>query len=246
MKLKQILKVFLAFAAVLIFMGCKKDKNNDFKLDSQVQLASYSINGIAAAIDQKTGAISVNVPFGTDISNLIPKVEMPDGATSSMNFDKPVNFTGAVDFRVMNGNLFKDYSTTVKIIPPRKTSLLCPACSCVTGGIHDCFACIARYKSTVGILQPAVICIITRIVKVIGVPGFYHRTRTNQVILCRFIAIRNHLAIIAEIEQVFRTQLVDGMLTSAALLYLIGIIVQKKQFKLSVHIAWHHIANPSC
>ncbi|MCX2430753.1 DUF4960 domain-containing protein [Pedobacter sp. GR22-10] len=121
MKLKQILKAFFAFVMALTILGCKKDKNNDFKLDSQVQLMSYSINGIAATIDQKTGAISVNVPFGTDISNLMPKLEMPDGATSSMNFTKPINFTGIVDFRVVNGNLFKDYSTTVKITPPLKS-----------------------------------------------------------------------------------------------------------------------------
>lgn len=121
MKIKQIWKALLAFIMTVTIVSCEKDKNNDFMLDTQVQLISYSINNIAATIDQKTGAINVNVPFGTDISNLMPKLEMPVGATTSMNFTKPVNFTGSVAFKVFNGNLFKDYSTTVKIIPPLKS-----------------------------------------------------------------------------------------------------------------------------
>jgi hypothetical protein len=121
MKLKEILKAFIPVVVLFMLLGCKKEKDSNFTLDTQVQLSSFSINGIKGEIDQMTGAIGLNVPFGTDISSLVPVLEMPSGASVSMDSTKPINFTGAVDFRVVNGNLFKDYSATVKITPPLKS-----------------------------------------------------------------------------------------------------------------------------
>ncbi|QIL37979.1 DUF4960 domain-containing protein [Pedobacter sp. HDW13] len=119
MKLKNIFApVFLLVAIILVLAGCKKSKNDDFKLDTQVQLSSFSINGTVASINQLTGAVTVNLPFGTDLTNLSPAMELPEGATANIINAKPLNFTGAVAFRVVNGNLFKDYSVTVKIISP--------------------------------------------------------------------------------------------------------------------------------
>lgn len=119
MKLRYTYTPVLLLAWLLIVIaGCKKDKKENFDLDAKVQLSSFSISGAAGVINQSTGAITVNLPFGTGLKNLTPSMELPAGATATLENAKPLNFTGKVDFRVINGNVFKDYSVIAKIIPP--------------------------------------------------------------------------------------------------------------------------------
>ena len=119
MKLRYTYSAILLLALILLaFTGCEKAEKQNFDLNAQVQVSSFSVNGTAAVINQLTGAITVNLPFGTGLTNLSPSMELPAGARATLSNDKPLNFTGAVDFRVINGNVFKDYSVTAKIIPP--------------------------------------------------------------------------------------------------------------------------------
>jgi hypothetical protein len=117
-KLKNRYTPIFLLVLILAFAGCEKSDKQDFNLDAQVQLASFSVNGTAAVINQLTGAITVDLPFGTELTDLKSSMELPAGATATLEHDKPLNFTGAVDFRIINGNVFKDYSVTVKVIPP--------------------------------------------------------------------------------------------------------------------------------
>ncbi|RYY36621.1 MAG: DUF4960 domain-containing protein [Sphingobacteriaceae bacterium] len=115
-------KVFsLLMALSLLWVSCKKDKNSAFDVDADVTLKSYTINNINGEVDNKTGAITVWVPFGTDVSNLTAVMQMPGGANVSPASGSEMNFTGPVKYRVTNGNLYKDYTVTVKIVPPLST-----------------------------------------------------------------------------------------------------------------------------
>jgi len=118
MKLSYSYTPILLLILMLTVLGCKKSEKQDFDLDAKVQLNSFSVNSTAAEINQLTGAITLNLPFGTALTSLSPSMELPAGATATLEKGKPLNFTGTVDFRVTNGNVFKDYSVTVKIIPP--------------------------------------------------------------------------------------------------------------------------------
>ncbi|RYE13008.1 MAG: DUF4960 domain-containing protein, partial [Sphingobacteriales bacterium] len=114
----KLYKAFCLLAAVaLLWAGCKKDSKSNFNVNADVSLTAFSVNSVPGIIDLKTGKIIVNVPFGTDVTALAATMQMPGGASISPAAGT-MNFTGPVSYRVTNGNLFKDYEVTVKIIPP--------------------------------------------------------------------------------------------------------------------------------
>ena len=108
----------LLIACVLMWTGCKKDNNSGFMVNADVQLSTFSINGVPAEINQQTGEVLVNLPFGTDVTALTPLLQLPEGANVTPALGKAINFTGALACRITNGNLYKDYSVKVHIIPP--------------------------------------------------------------------------------------------------------------------------------
>src|SRR5690606_200530 len=102
-------------------LGCSKKDDSDFKMDAAVEVESFKIQGQQAVIDQNVGIIEVDVPFGTDITSQKPEVALPANAAIFPSLDKAINFTGSVIYRITNGNVYKEYTVTVKIIPPLKS-----------------------------------------------------------------------------------------------------------------------------
>ena len=95
-----------------------------FDVDSPSNTTSFSINGTAGDINQKTGIINVTMPYGSDISTVIPAVILQEGATSNLAINTPIDFTKSVKFRVINGNLFKDYTVNVTVLSPIKSFII--------------------------------------------------------------------------------------------------------------------------
>lgn len=108
----------LLLLVITVITGCKKDKDAGFNVNAEVALSAFSINGIKGEINQNTGDITVNVPFGTNVNALTPTLQMPEGAVSTPASNQTMNFTGTVKYRITSGNVFKDYNAVVKIIPP--------------------------------------------------------------------------------------------------------------------------------
>jgi len=108
----------LVILAVVVMAGCKKDKDYGFNVNSEVQLTSFAVNNIKGEINQNTGEIVLNMPFGTSLNALTPVMQMPANAISTPASNQAMNFTGTVKYRITNGNVFKDYNAVVKIIPP--------------------------------------------------------------------------------------------------------------------------------
>lgn len=114
-------KALILFLALISLVGCSKTKDTDFIIDAAVQIQSFKIAGNDGVINQNTGEIEVTVPFGTDISSQQPTLTLPANATSSPAATQKLNFTGSVTYTIKNGNTYKDYTVTVKIIPPLKS-----------------------------------------------------------------------------------------------------------------------------
>jgi hypothetical protein len=110
--------VFLFIGLALLWAGCNKDKTTAFNVNAEVQVKSFVINGVAGTIDSKAGEITVDLPFGTDVSALKPAIQLPAGASISPAANEIMNFTGDVSYRSTNGNVYHDYKVIVKIIPP--------------------------------------------------------------------------------------------------------------------------------
>ncbi|PKB17598.1 DUF4960 domain-containing protein [Flavobacterium sp. 5] len=115
-------KVSMILALLFIVSACSDSfENGGFDVDSPANTTSFSLNGVAGQIDQKTGKINVTMPYGSDITAIIPKVVLEEGATSNLDTTTPIDFTTPVKYRVINGNLFKDYTVSVMVLSPIKS-----------------------------------------------------------------------------------------------------------------------------
>lgn len=115
-------KVSLILAVVFTITACENSfENSGFDVNSPSNVTSFKINGVAGEIDQKTGKINVTMPYGSDITSVKPEMVLEEEATSNLDVTVPVNFTNAIKFRVVNGNLFKDYTVTTVVLSPIKS-----------------------------------------------------------------------------------------------------------------------------
>lgn len=115
-------KVSLILTMILMITACENSfENGGFDVNSPSNVTSFKIKGVTGEIDQKTGKINVTMPYGSDIKAVTPEIVLEDGATSNLEVTTPINFTNPVTFRVINGNLFKDYTVTVVVLSPIKS-----------------------------------------------------------------------------------------------------------------------------
>jgi len=115
-------KVSLILAVVFTITACENSfENGGFDVNSPSNVTSFKINGVAGEIDQKTGKINVTMPYGSDITAVKPEMVLEGGATTNLDVTKPINFTNPLKFRVVNGNLFKDYTVTTVVLSPIKS-----------------------------------------------------------------------------------------------------------------------------
>ena len=98
-------KMALMLILILTISACTDSfEKEGFDVDSPSNTTSFSINGTAGDINQKTGIINVTMPYGSDISTVIPAVILQEGATSNLAINTPIDFTKSVKFRVINGD----------------------------------------------------------------------------------------------------------------------------------------------
>ena len=108
----------------MLFMitACENSfESGGFDVNSPSNVTSFKINGVAGEIDKKTGKINITMPYGSDITAVKPEMVLEAGATSNLDVTVPVNFTNPVKFRVVNGNLYKDYTVTTVVLSPIKS-----------------------------------------------------------------------------------------------------------------------------
>ncbi|MFP9100775.1 DUF4960 domain-containing protein [Flavobacterium sp. RHBU_24] len=120
--MKTIYKTSLVAGILLLFVtlfSCEDSfDNTGFNTNAAVSITAFSIAGTVGEINQGTGVINVVVPYGTDITSQIATVGLPDGADINIDFTQVMNFSQAISFRVVNGNLYKDYTVSVSVASP--------------------------------------------------------------------------------------------------------------------------------
>lgn len=114
-------KLSLILAVIFMITACENSfENGGFDVNSPSNVTSFKINGVSGTIDQVTGKINVIMPYGSDITAVKPEVIFEAGATTSLDINTPINFINPVKFRVVNGNLYKDYTVTTTVLSPIK------------------------------------------------------------------------------------------------------------------------------
>lgn len=119
---KYWIKITVVLAMIFMVTACEDGfEKGGFEIGSSPKVISFKLNGSSGTIDEATGKINVVMPYGSDITAIKPEVVLEAGATSNLDLTAPINFTNPVKFRVVNGNLYKDYTVTTVVLSPIKS-----------------------------------------------------------------------------------------------------------------------------
>lgn len=107
---------FLAFMllAIVILPACK-DHESSMDLDGSTWVKSFRIAGYMGDVDNQKKTISVGVPVDADLSAMkVEEIELEAGATSDVKVGDLLNCSVPHSIRITNGDVFTDYTLTVK------------------------------------------------------------------------------------------------------------------------------------
>ena len=110
--------VAVALMSIVGFSGCEQQDSSDFAIDVPANIVMFKLNGTEGVIDNKTGDIKIDLPYGNTLSSLSASVELPAGATISPDPAIAVNYSQPVSYRLINGNLYKDYKVSAQVLKP--------------------------------------------------------------------------------------------------------------------------------
>ena len=102
-------------AVILLATGCNDENESGLRLDCDVTVESFSLGDYKGTIDQVGGTITIQVPDGTDVSKMIPAYTLSDGATTDLPLAKPADFTLPVTMTILNGDVYRKYTVSVKV-----------------------------------------------------------------------------------------------------------------------------------
>ena len=109
---------FVLLSSLLFFFSCKKDNAGiSLNLNGNVDITSFTVDTAKGVIDTANGTIAIHLPFATDFTKVTPDITLPASATVNPASGTTINMTNPVQFRVINGNIYKDYTVTAKETP---------------------------------------------------------------------------------------------------------------------------------
>jgi len=114
--MKRKISGFLAVMAVLAFMGCSSPSSDTPKSDAKaITVFSLATPSATGTINESLKTIKITVPFGTDVSALVPTIAH-SGAKVSPASDTAQNFSDSVDYTVTADDGSKAiYTVTVTV-----------------------------------------------------------------------------------------------------------------------------------
>ncbi|TCO06873.1 DUF5018 domain-containing protein, partial [Natronoflexus pectinivorans] len=87
--------------------------------NNEALITSFSISGQTGLIDDDAGTISITLPFGTDLTNLTPEINISENATITPLSEDLQEFSYSVTYRVTaeDGVTTNEYLVTVTMAP---------------------------------------------------------------------------------------------------------------------------------
>ena len=104
--------IVLMFAA----QGCSDDNRSDLRLDGDTWLSSFELDGnYAGVVDRATKTVTVSVPeiYDTDAMQ-VTALSVSQGAEASVKAGDVLNFSFPQVIKVVNGDVFLDYTVKIK------------------------------------------------------------------------------------------------------------------------------------
>lgn len=114
-------KTIYILAVLLIafnFAACTEEERDTVDLNAEVEIESFTINGVEGTIDTAKQTIKLFMAPGTNLTNLSPSISISDGATvtpaSGTSMDYSSSTTTPIEYRVYNKNVYNTYKVTVE------------------------------------------------------------------------------------------------------------------------------------
>ncbi len=118
-------KLLVLFGIVIAFYACSNDDDQAVLSSDKEILAFDLIDNGSAEIDQQESMIVITVPFGTDVTALVPTIVVSENAMVSPEGGVAQDFTNPVTYTVtaQDGNTV-DYVVTVAVLSNTESSIL--------------------------------------------------------------------------------------------------------------------------
>lgn len=109
-KIYIIFTFLLAASCIWMMTACNDDDRDSLLLTDDVDILSFRANGVDGEINEVDNLIQLFYTKGTDLTNLIPEIQLSAGAFVTPASGESQDLSKAVKYRVTNGNVYKDYN----------------------------------------------------------------------------------------------------------------------------------------
>jgi len=91
--------------------------------NTETDITDFTVAGVSGTVDAIGHTVSVTVPFGTDVTALVPSITLSAGATVNPTSGVAQNFTNAITYTVTaeDGTTSQDWIVTVTVTTPPKS-----------------------------------------------------------------------------------------------------------------------------
>ena len=108
----------------LFLTACDDDKRDSLDFSQDVNIHEFTINGVQGVIDNETMMIKVMLPPKSDVTSLVPDIKVADNAVITQGSGESQNFSGNVEYKVTNGNLYNTYKVSVEVLNAKITKFI--------------------------------------------------------------------------------------------------------------------------
>lgn len=107
--------MLIIFLAGIFMTSCKDEYKSTLKLDADVKIKSFTVNGVEGVIDEKNKTVTVTLESGSniDITNVDPQIVLPEGAVITPAVTSGMDFTNPIAFTIVNGDIYTKYTIVV-------------------------------------------------------------------------------------------------------------------------------------
>lgn len=105
----------MALVALVAMTACTEDNISDLRLGGDCSVEALSIDGYEGIIDHKNHTVTVRVPEVYDVTDMtVSSLRISNGAESNLKEGEAVNLSAPKVIHVTNGDVYLDWTVTVK------------------------------------------------------------------------------------------------------------------------------------
>lgn len=114
--MKKAIKHILSALLALVAAAACTETYESLDFSGDVEIRSFSIDGVSGTIDPATASITLMMPMGTNLTALTPIIEVGAGAEVSPKSGEPANFLVERNYTVSHKDIYQTYKVKVSVV----------------------------------------------------------------------------------------------------------------------------------